>query len=81
MSTTEADSATVSGVAKLELGNDGGYSTVPDGGFSELQLSELERQILDLYDRLEELQHEISLLNSQDQIPDSRPFSHPSFRT
>ena len=41
--------------------------TNPDASkdsFTELQLSELERQILDLYGRLEELQLEIGLLSA-----------------
>ncbi|OBT83315.1 hypothetical protein VE02_07954 [Pseudogymnoascus sp. 03VT05] len=52
--------AAASGMAGLEITN-------PDDSkdsFTELQLSELERQILYLYDRLEELQLEIGLLSA-----------------
>jgi len=65
MPATEADSATVSGFADLDLSKDDPSNATTNDGFTELQLSELERQILDLYDRLEELQLEISLLNAQ----------------
>lgn len=61
MSTTDIDSAAANGMEGLEIEN------LPDaskGSFTELQLSELERQILDLYDRLEELQLEIGLLSA-----------------
>jgi hypothetical protein len=68
MSTTEIDSAAASGMAGLNIEKDDG----PDGGFTELQLSELEHQILDLYDRLEELQLEIALLSVPDPTPDGK---------
>jgi hypothetical protein len=72
MSTTEPDSATMSGFAGLDLGKDDAPNPIANAGFTELQLTELERQILDLYDRLEELQLEIGLLKAQDDIFDSK---------
>lgn len=68
MSTAEFDAAAASGMAGLEIRN-------PDAskdGFTELQLSELERQILDLYDRLEELQLEIGLLSAPEATQDGK---------
>ncbi|KAL5346522.1 hypothetical protein ACLOAV_008793 [Pseudogymnoascus australis] len=67
MSTPDIDTAAASGIAGLEIKN-------PDaskGSFTELQLSELERQILDLYDRLEELQLEIGLLSTPEATQDA----------
>lgn len=43
--------------------------------FPTLQLSEKERQILELYDQLEEIMLEISLLQTQDTIPNGRSSS------
>ena len=40
-----------------------------------LQLSEKESQILELYDRLEEIKLEISLLQAQENVPNGRNFS------
>ncbi|OBT73275.1 hypothetical protein VF21_08427 [Pseudogymnoascus sp. 05NY08] len=60
MSTPDIDTAAASGMAGLEITN----PDAPKDSFTELQLSELERQILDLYDRLEELQLEIGLLSA-----------------
>lgn len=60
MSTPDIDSTAASGMAGLEITN----PDAPQDSFTELQLSELERQILDLYDRLEELQLEIGLLSA-----------------
>ncbi|KFZ11448.1 hypothetical protein V501_04778 [Pseudogymnoascus sp. VKM F-4519 (FW-2642)] len=60
MSTPDIDTAAASGMAGLEITN----PDAPQDSFTELQLSELERQILDLYDRLEELQLEIGLLSA-----------------
>jgi hypothetical protein len=68
MSAPELDAAAASGMAGLEIKN-------PDAskdGFTELQLSELERQILDLYDRLEELQLEIGLLSAPEATQDGK---------
>ncbi|KFY42224.1 hypothetical protein V494_02523 [Pseudogymnoascus sp. VKM F-4513 (FW-928)] len=67
MSAPDVDNAAASGMAGLEIKN-------PDAskdGFTELQLSELERQILDLYDRLEELQLEIGLLSAPEATQDA----------
>ncbi|KFY69121.1 hypothetical protein V496_00500 [Pseudogymnoascus sp. VKM F-4515 (FW-2607)] len=67
MSTPDIDTAAASGFAGLEIKN-------PDASkdsFTELQLSELERQILDLYDRLEELQLEIGLLSTPEATQDA----------
>ncbi|OBT40788.1 hypothetical protein VE00_08946 [Pseudogymnoascus sp. WSF 3629] len=60
MSTPDIDTEAASGMAGLEITN----PDAPKDSFTELQLSELERQILDLYDRLEELQLEIGLLSA-----------------
>ncbi|OBT94501.2 hypothetical protein VE01_07289 [Pseudogymnoascus verrucosus] len=60
MSAPDIDSTAASGMAGLEITN----PDAPQDSFTELQLSELERQILDLYDRLEELQLEIGLLSA-----------------
>ncbi|OBT53547.1 hypothetical protein VE04_06122 [Pseudogymnoascus sp. 24MN13] len=60
MSTPDIDSTAASGMAGLEITN-------PDAAqdsFTELQLSELERQILDLYDRHDEVRLEIGLLSA-----------------
>ncbi|KFY82121.1 hypothetical protein V500_10804 [Pseudogymnoascus sp. VKM F-4518 (FW-2643)] len=67
MSTPDIETAAASGIAGLEIKN-------PDASkdsFTELQLSELERQILDLYDRLEELQLEIGLLSAPEPTQDA----------
>jgi hypothetical protein len=45
-----------------------------DAIYTPFQLSELEKQILDLYDRLEELQLEIALMNANDQTQTGKPF-------
>lgn len=68
MSTPDIDTAAAGGIAGLEIKN-------PDASkdsFTELQLSELERQILDLYDRLEELQLEIGLLSTPEATQDGK---------
>lgn len=68
MSTPDIDGAAASGIAALEIKN-------PDNSkdsFSELQLSEFERQILDLYDRLEELQLEVGLLSAPEATQDGK---------
>ncbi|KFY05063.1 hypothetical protein O988_00294 [Pseudogymnoascus sp. VKM F-3808] len=67
MSTAEFDAAAASGMAGLEIK----HPDAPNDGFTELQLSELERQILDLYDRLEELQLEIGLLSAPEATQDA----------
>lgn len=43
--------------------------------FPTLQLSEKENQILELYDRLEEIKLEISLLQAQETVPNGRTLS------
>jgi hypothetical protein len=43
--------------------------------FPTLQLSEKESQILELYDRLEEINLEISLLQAQENVPNGRNLS------
>ncbi|KFY18378.1 hypothetical protein V493_08668 [Pseudogymnoascus sp. VKM F-4281 (FW-2241)] len=68
MSTPDIDGAAASGIAALEIKNPGDSND----SFSELQLSELERQILDLYDRLEELQLEVGLLSAPEATQDSK---------
>jgi hypothetical protein len=68
MSSPDVDSAAASGMAGLNIEKDEGSNE----GFTELQLTELERQILDLYDRLEELQLEIALLSAQESTPEGK---------
>jgi hypothetical protein len=46
--------------------------------FPTLQLSEKESKILELYDRLEEIKLEISLLQAQENIPNGRNLSPTS---
>jgi hypothetical protein len=57
-----------------ELASDNAVSIPP------LQLSEKESQILELYDRLEEIKLEISLLQAQENVPNGRNLS-PTFLT
>lgn len=68
MSAPDVDAAAASGIAGLEIKN----PDTPNDSFTELQLSELERQILDLYDRLEELQLEIGLLSAPEATQDGK---------
>ncbi len=52
---------------------------VKDNGFTELHLSTIERQVLELHDRLEELQLEISYLQAQHaSVPSSDGKNEPS---
>jgi hypothetical protein len=52
-----------------------------DGSPQPLRLSEIEQQILQLYDRLEELKLEISLLRVQGTISNGRKISLESIYT
>lgn len=49
--------------------------------FTSLQLSENETQILELYDRLEEIKLEISLLQAQENVPNGRNLSPMSLNS
>jgi hypothetical protein len=44
-----------------------------------IQFTEQERQILELYDRLEEIQLEISVLQAEESTPFGRIYSYSSF--
>lgn len=57
------------GLEAVQL-DDPGYDSAVN--FPPLQLSEMESQILELYDRLEEIQLEISFLEAQENVPNGK---------
>lgn len=77
MSTTDANSEAASRFQSMNLGNDDSIMKTEDADYTNLYLSELESNILDLYDRLQRLNLEMAHLIAQSTARDSRS-SHQS---
>lgn len=58
------------------MGSEELIDSMDDGGFTPLRLSKLEQQILDLYDRMQDMQLEISLLQVSESIPVPKGMIH-----
>ena len=79
MASTEIHDGPLEEMEAMQLDEPGSDNAV---GLPTLQLSEKESQILELYDRLEEIKLEISFLQAQENVPNGRilsPIFLPSF--
>ena len=72
MSTTDANSEAASRFQSMDLGNDGPIVKMEDVDYTNLHLSELESNILDLYDRLQRLNLQMAHLSAQSTTRDSK---------
>lgn len=72
MSTTDANSEAASRFQSMNLGNDDSIIKEEDADYTKLHLSELESNILDLYDRLQRLNLEMAHLTAQSTTRDSK---------
>jgi hypothetical protein len=75
MASTEIHDGSLDGVEAMQLDEPGSGNTP---GPPTLQLSGKESQILELYDRLEELKLDISFLQAQESVPNGMSLS-PTF--
>lgn len=71
MSTTDANSEAASRFQSMNLGNDDSIVKIEDADYTNLHLSELESNILDLYARLQRLNLEMAYLTAQTTARDS----------
>lgn len=72
MSTTDANSEAASRFQSMNLGNDDSIIKTEDVDYTNVHLSELESNILDLYDRLQRLNLEMAHLSAQSTTRDSK---------
>jgi hypothetical protein len=72
MASTEIHDGPLEEMEAMQLDEPTSDNTV---GLPTLQLSEKESQILELFDRLEEVKLEISLLEAQENVPNGRNLS------